>query len=175
VTDKEQPYKRSIWDVDKRYSGKVDQLSKTMQRKIGVVQSVESAKKQIPVIPVFDIIKMINAAENLPHPSKITVERFRKCLEEMDSWGADIKTSICILSVLKNGQYPPLDWRIAKAARKKKIVSRKQEKTLNGRSKRKIAQIYVEQLLVGWREELKKVKSAKTLDDRWGRLAARGN
>jgi hypothetical protein len=171
MNDSDQPYKRSIWDVDERYSIEIDNLSKDMLEKVGVVQSVESAKKRTPPIPIADIVKIINAVEKLPAPSELTVEKFQTCLEAIDSWGADIKTSICILSVLKKGLYPPLDWRIAKAAKIKNIVTDDEEKTLNGKNKNRIASIYVQKLLKGWAKELEQVKDPRTLDNQWGKLA----
>ena len=171
MNNSEQPYKRSIWNIDKRYSIDKDSLSTDMLKKVGMVQSIESAKKRTPPIPFADIVKIINTVENLPAPSNINVEEFITCLKSIDCWGADIKTSIFILSVLKNGLYPPLDWRIAKAARMKNIVDDREEKILNGKSKRKIAEIYVKKLLNGWERELQKVKDPKKLDNQWGKLA----
>ncbi len=171
MKDNNQPYKRSIWDFDKRYSIELGSLSGDALRKIGLVQSVESAKKRTPPIPVAYIINLVNVIEKLPPSSRISVQQFKKCLEEIDCWGADIKTSICILSVLKNGQYPPLDWRIAKTARKKNVIDDKEEQSLNGKNKEKIAKIYIEKLLPLWRKELDKVKDPKSLDNNWGQFA----
>lgn len=171
MNDNDQPYKRSIWDIDKRYSIDIDGLSKELLEKVGLVQSIESAKKRTPPIPISDIIKIVNAVECLPDPSEITVDKFKTCLEAIDSWGADIKTSICILSVLKQGLYPPLDWRIAKTAKIKNIVTDNEEKTLNGKNKDKIASIYVKKLLKGWTKELEQIKDPKALDNQWGKLA----
>ena len=114
---------------------------------------------------------MIEIIEQLPGPDQITPERFKECLESIRCWGADIKTAICILSVLREGQYPPLDWRIAKAARKKQVIDEKEEAALNGKNKRKIAEIYVEKLLPKWIAELDEVKDPKLLDNSWGALA----
>lgn len=172
MNDNDQPYKRSIWDVDKRYSIDIANLSKEMQEKIAVVQSVESAKKRTPPIPISDIVKIINAVENLPSPAQITVKKFTTCLDKIDSWwGCGIKTSICILSVLKHGKYPPLDERIARAAKKKRIITEDEEKILNGKNKSKIASIYVNKILESWLKDLKEVKDPKKLDNKWGKLA----
>lgn len=174
MADSDQPYKRSIWDIDKRYSININNLPRDMLEKIGIVQSIESAKKRTPPIPISDIVKIVTAVENLPDPSDISVEEFQTCLNEIDSWGADVKTSICILSVLKSGLYPPLDWRIAKAAKMKNMISESEEKILNSKNKNKIASIYVQKLLKGWTQDLREVKDPKTLDDQWGKLANSG-
>lgn len=171
MSDIKKAYRRSIWDFDDRYAIEEDRVSPTLLQQIGLVQSIEAAKKRTPPIPIGSIIQMIRKIENLPDSSQITQEQFEKAIKDLDCWGARTKTVICILSVLKNGRFPPLDWKIARAARLKKLINENEERSLNGNSNKKISEIYVNKVLPQWLEELNVTKNAKELDNNWGNLA----
>ena len=167
---KKSAYRRSIWNFDERYTIDKPLLDAELLKRISLVQSVEAAKKQTPPIPITDILKLIEIADNLPEPSKITTDTFKDQLSKVECWGAGIKTVICVLAVLTNGSYPPLDKKIAKAARLKQLINTDEEKAINGISHKTIAKIYVEKILPKWTEELES-QSAQQVDEEWGALA----
>jgi hypothetical protein len=166
-----QAYRRSIWKQDQRYQIDVDHVSTEALNKIGIVQSIEAAKKQTPPIPFRQILEIVSSIERLPDSAEITVADFEVALRKMDSWGAGLKTLICILSVLTNGRYPPLDRKIAKAARLKGIINDIEERALNATRPKKVAEIYVTKLVPRWLFELQNAASAESLDNEWARLA----
>ena len=167
----ERAFRRSIWQQDERYKFRSETFFPDLLCKVCRVQSIEAAKKRTPPIPIPSIVRIIEVVEGLPDAADVTAEQFEEALKEMNCYGAGLKTLICIVAVMKHGQYPPLDERIAKAARLKNAVTVAEEHELNGRNRTRMAQIYVSKLLPKWLEELEHESSAEALDNSWGLLA----
>lgn len=168
-----QPYRRSIWDIDGRYAVELDGVSSDLLKKIALGQSIESAKKRTPPIPIADLVRIIQSIEELPSPNVVTVQQFQAFLEAAKTiWGAGVKTIICMLAVFTEGTYPPLDSKIALAAKVLGYLDAPELKAINGASTQRIADIYVNRLLPAWSGELQASKlSPRDLDNEWGRKA----
>lgn len=171
-------YRRSIWKMDDRYSINKDVLSGELLNKISCVQSVESAKKRTPPIPIQEVIDLIEAIEEIPDPENNTPLKFEEFLQKVEKiWGTGFKTSICILSVLTEGKYPPLDANIIKAARiisqnsnngEIQEISTHEAKVLNGTNREKLSKVYIGKLCPLWNQELEKNdKNPEKVDNMW--------
>ena len=165
-------YKRSIWKKRDQYSIDRDTMSAEDLEIISIIQTIESAKKRTPSMPIEAMLKLYNNCKELEDNPAISSSDFQSFLSQNDIVGAGVKTIICILAVLTNGQFPPLDIKIASAAKQKGYISEQEEKDLNGSSLNKISDIYINKITPRWRDELSKAPSAEALDQEWGRLYA---
>lgn len=163
-------FRRSIWVKNQAYKTEFHKIDSKLFQIIDIIQSVEAAKKQIPPIPLNNLIKMAELSKDLPNPSGITEEQFRKLLEDFHCYGSRPKTAIAIIAKLSGGEYPPIDEKTSKGLRDMKIITESDEKSLNGQSSRRITKIYVEKVLPAWRKERQSGKSPKQIDEEWARL-----
>jgi len=162
-------YRRSIWDDNPKYKTGRKNLSPDLVSLIDTIQSVESAKKNTPPIPLKNLIEMAEQKNNLPEPSKITIDQFEKVLDTFCCYGAGVKTTIAIVARLSDGKYPPIDKKNISGLCKKGVITTSDGTSLNGNSHGLIAKIYVEKVLPEWRRELEKGKLPKEIDGEWAR------
>lgn len=163
-------FRRSIWEQNQHYKTKHTRINPDLIPIIDVIQSVEAAKKRTPPIPLNGLIKIAELSKSLPAPSKVTVGQFKRLLDDLDCYGAGVKTIIAIIARVSEGEYPPIDEKIAAGLRMMGVITEREEVSLNRNSHAMIASIYVSKVLPKWREELAKRKSPKDIiDEEWAR------
>ena len=123
-------YKRSIWEKREQYLIDRDTMSAEDLEIISIIQTIESAKKRTPSIPIEAMLKLHENCMALEDNLTISSAEFKSFLSQNDILGAGIKTIICILAVLTNGKFPPLDIKIASAAKQKGYITEQEEKNL---------------------------------------------
>lgn len=166
-----QPFRRSIWDEEENsaYKTEYQKIDPNLIPIIDRIQKVEAAKKQVPPIPLANLIKIARLSENLPPSTEITVDRFEELLNKLRCYGAGIKTIIAIIAKLSEGEYPPIDGNTLAGLHKKKIITYEELKSCNGRSRSKVAHIYVNKILPEWKKERDKGRLPKEIDEEWAR------
>lgn len=165
------PYKRSIWDKNREYETE-NKLDDKLIQKIGVIQKiqrVEAAKKQAPPIPLKDLAKIAESSDKFSNIK--TDDEFREKIEKLGKiYGCGVKTGIAIIAVISKGKYPPIDKKNLAGLCKKGVITKKEEKILNGKSYAKIASIYFDKILPEWKKDLPKNNNdPKLVDEKWAR------
>jgi hypothetical protein len=173
-------YKNSIWNDDESYTnlglleGGIDPRLLPL---IAQLQNVEAAKKQTPCIPLKHLVRM---AEELPkdigtlreveYNVPKTIEVLHGLLRKYYSVkGVGVKTLLAFVAVLSDGAFPPIDKKNTKGLRKIGVISKEEEKGLNGENLKKIADIYVRKVLAQWRLKRSEGKCPREIDDMWAK------
>ena len=162
-------YRKSIWEQNPEYRTEHKELNIDLIHIIDTIQSIEAAKKRTPPIPLKNLIKIAEISKELQNHSDITAEEFKRRLDMFGCYGAGIKTRIAIMSRLSEGKYPPIDEKNLRGLRNLGLISEKEEKTLNGKNREKIARVYVEKILPKWNEERAKGRKPENIDDEWAK------
>lgn len=166
-------FRRSIWEQSQRYRTKYLGIDPDLIPVIDVIQSVEAAKKRTPPIPLNALIKIAELSKSLPDPSNVSVGQFKRLLDDLDCYGAGVKTVIAVIARVSGGKYPPIDEKIAAGLHVMGIITEGEEASLNGSSHVRIAGVYVNKIVPKWREELASGKSPKQIDEEWARRGDR--
>lgn len=162
------PFRRSIWCHDRRYDVDPSKWSTEDLNLISRLTSVEAAKKQIPPIAPSDLIQLAELARAMPKSIDVQrseLERFLQATSKLR--GAGIITSICMLSVLTDGDYAPMDRKIAAGFFAKQKITQEQCSSLLGSNCHRFCDAYVQSVLPAWRGTLKSM-SAHEADNYWG-------
>jgi len=161
------PFRRTIWKYDERYRIDCLNLPSDQIEAIARIQSIDAAKKRTPPIPVADAIKMFNLLEQVPKDCILNPKEFHQLVSKMDSWGAGIKTTVCIIAVMTDGRYPPLDKKIVHGARIRGIITAEEEKVLNGANLRSISEVYINKLVPLWTRDVERIRDPERVDKEW--------
>lgn len=163
------PYRKSIWNLDKRYAINDISIGPVEQKVIARLMSVDSAKKNTPPVPIGSLLEISAKAKKLPRADKATSKAVEAYLEStLMLRGAGITTLICMLAIEKKGSYPPMDRKFAQGLRKKKVISRKEESILTGSRPKAFAEVYVAKVIPKW-IETRIGRTPQEADKYWGR------
>ena len=186
MTDKKRPYRSSIWTVDKEYS--ISRRFTTSEfRIISRLLAVNVAKMTVPIIAPANLLEISKRAKMLVrvlsrsnHCDRVKKQNVAKFLDDSLAYrGAGILTVICILAVVSDGEYPPMDRYVANGLLSKKKITEIQKKKLLAKSNEDFADVYVGKVIPAWRQE-RKNRTPQEIDDFWGaagkkRLAKENN
>ena len=169
------PYRRSIWRHDSRYDVDHAALSASEVATICRLSSVDAAKKQVPPIPPKGLLAIARAARALPAVGRVSANQIQKFLEDTVSvHGAGIPTVVCMLAVVSEGCYPPMDRRVAAGLLRLKYIGKADADKLESGEPLEFAEVYVAKVIPAWTKERKSL-SAEAVDNRWGSLGLRGD
>jgi len=89
-------------------------------------------------------------------------------LETTKISGAGIATSICMLSVERNGEYPPIDTKFSAGMESMGVISSWERRCLEGSNIQKFSKVYTDKVIPSWKESLK-TRTPQEADEYWGR------
>lgn len=162
------PYRSSIWKLDPRYTFDRGAISEADYRIIERLALVDVAKKQVPPVPVLGLLAITRAICGMPPARDATISSVTQYLEATTcQFGAGIPTSICMLAVMTDGAYAPVDRKFVAGMRAKKKISAAEEGQLNGKAIAQFATIYVEKVLPAWTASLEG-RTPEEADNYWG-------
>lgn len=165
------PYRSGIWEPDPRYAFDRESLSVADYRAIDRLAAVDVAKKQAPPVPVNGLLAIAEAIRQMPRAKDATPGRVCRYLEAtICHHGVGIPTAICMLAVMTDGDYAPVDCKFVAGMRAKKVLSKADEVDLNGKPIVAFAEVYVAKVLPAWAASRKR-RSPEEADNYWGSAA----
>lgn len=162
------PFRRSIWVHDERYDLN-QSWTKEQLATISRLAAVDAAKKRIPPIGPRDLLKIEELARTMPASADVQVADVERFLNEVSQIRcAGVITAICMLSVLTDGDYAPIDRKVAKGLLSKgKISATERSELLDARNPHRFSKVYIHSVLPAWRESLSN-RTPRMADDYWG-------
>jgi len=161
------PYADSIWTFDNEYAPPPEIVGHSELRLIGMLQSIEAAKKRVAPIPVVGLLIL---AAKLKHPPKLKglqAEQFADYLDDLDVYGAGIKTAVCMLAVASGGAFPPMDRKLVAGLREMGCITASEANALNGADVEEFAYVYVETVIPFWQTARQAGVDPRTIDEQW--------
>lgn len=143
---------------------------------IARLSSVDAAKKRIPAIPPRQLLEIAAAAKSMPTAKQATSDDLVEFLRSgLKHHGAGIPTLICMLAVTTNGDYSPMDRKVARGLAAKQKITEEDEAALTATPGNvpKFAKIYVEKVLPAWRESMAILQSPEQADNSWANADGR--
>ena len=163
-------YRRSIWQHNTAYDIELSGLSKAELKEVGRLASVDAAKKRTPPVPLKCLLIISRAVREMPRPRAATQDDLEKYLSTtLQCPGVGIATAICMLAVQRNGEYPPMDKKVASGLRAlRKIDAEKMKNLTCGRPTKTaiaaFAETYVRDVIPVWLE-LRKIRAPSEADN----------
>ena len=111
----------------------------------------------------------------LPSVGRVSTKQITQFLEDTVSiHGAGIPTVVCMLAVVSDGAYPPMDRRVVAGLRRLKYIGKSDADALESGEPAEFAEAYVAKVIPAWIKE-RKTLSAEAVDHRWGSAGLRGD
>jgi electron transfer flavoprotein alpha/beta subunit len=105
----------------------------------------------------------------------VSTNQIQRFLEDTVSiHGAGIPTVVCMLAVVSEGAYPPMDRRVAAGLRKLRRISKADAEKLESGEPAEFAEVYVRKVIPAWIKE-RKSSSPEAVDHGWGSADLRGD
>ncbi len=158
---------RSIWDYNRKYNLIGDLLINADAKLLARLQSIEAAKKRTPPVPLAHLIRLCDLLANRPRVDRVDAEAFAAYLSRLIGYGVRIPIAVCMLSVLSNGAYPPIDAKVTIGLLRRKLITERQASALKGNKPKVFAPVYVCAVLPEWRRLRKQGMSPRVIDEKW--------
>lgn len=173
VPDRESAaYRRSIWIRDEQYDLNDFQLSGQDMSDIGLLQSIEAAKKRTPPAPISNLVAIARTIRTLPRDKPLSEEEFSRLVQSISTYGIGIKTAVCMLAVLSEGAFAPMDDKVSTGLLALKLVDESDQRALNGQSLSRFTTAYVQKVLPAWRSARQRGIPAQAIDEAWAKSEA---
>jgi hypothetical protein len=140
---------------------------------IATLQGIEAAKKRTPPIPIAQLSELSKQLRFRPSLKGLDASTFAAYLKELRVYGCGIKTAVCMLAVISNGAFPPMDDKLAAGLRKHGWIEPHEAKALNGASVNKFSTAYIERVFPRWRAARSRGDKPSKIDARWARWSER--
>lgn len=151
MTKRKGVFRRSIWQDDQRYARAEGASLPENAEVIARLRWVEAAKKQVPPIPDQGFVEIANLANKVPAAEYATSEAIARYLKDATAiFGAGPAVCICMLAVLREGEFPPIDRKIIGGLRTMKQITKEQECCLESADTDSFARTYVEAVVPAW-------------------------
>ncbi len=151
MTKRKKVFRRSIWDADKRYVLPENLSQPEVAEMIKTLRWVEAAKKRVPPIPDQGLLAIARFAALVPEPKEAKPDTIATFLRDATSvFGAGPAVCICMLAVLKGGEYPPMDRKIVEGLLKMEAVSKDEAASLSSADSGSFANVYFEKVIPAW-------------------------
>ncbi|MDP1790297.1 MAG: hypothetical protein Q8L12_06935 [Methylibium sp.] len=146
-------YRRSIWCHDANYDFAPESWSPDDMAAISRLASVEAAKKRIQPIPINSLLAISRSAKQMPAASDATEEELVDFLTEGKAHqGAGVVTLICMLSVETNGDYAPIDRKVAAGLLAQGNISEGERTSLLSSDVWGFSKAYLKRVIPAWHE-----------------------
>lgn len=131
-------------------------------------------KKQVPSIPPKGLLAIAQAARSLPPVDRVSAMQVIQFLEgTLSIDGAGIPSVVCMLAVVSDGAYPPMDRRVVAGLRTLGHIGQLDVDKLESGEPEEFGEVYVNKVIPAW-VKARKSKSAEDVDHAWGAAGMRG-
>ena len=161
------PYRRSIWIFNEKYAPPPENAADVDFQLIGLLQSIEAAKKRTPPIPIARLPELAEKLKCPPEQITLNAAGFADYLNNLLVYGVGIKTAVCMLAVVSGGAFAPMDDKLAEGLLKLGVITPDDAKALNGVNVQNFAAVYVGKVMPPWRNARSTDETPEEIDKRW--------
>jgi len=163
------PYRRTIWKLNEEYAPPPEKADDVDLQRVGLIQSIEAAKKRTPPIPIARLPELAEKPKAPPNVGELDPKAFAAYLSDLCVYGVGIKTAVCLLAVTSGGQFPPMDEKLAAGLLKLGFIDGEDGNALNSPNIETFTSVYVRKVVPRWRKARSKGEPPEDIDRRWAR------